>query len=136
MGSGENNPFVTPLSNRTYNTICFFRRVRHRINTSEFKLVDYISNKFVLQVTCGQQHTVCRAVERDGPAVNAEAQHPLVGSEAGADVYVWGNGTLGQLGLGRVLSTFLYSVGRVLGILHTSNRQARHHKRAPFPHPQ
>lgn len=35
----------------------------HRINTSEFKHVKYLSNKRVLQVVCGQQHTICRATD-------------------------------------------------------------------------
>ena len=37
----------------------------HRINTSEFKHVKYLSNKRVLQVVCGQQHTICRATDSD-----------------------------------------------------------------------
>lgn len=67
----------------------------HRINTSVFKPVDFLSNKFVLQVVCGQQHTLCRAVDRSVMDTSV-----IVGSGTGADVYVWGNGMLGQLGLG------------------------------------
>mmetsp|Transcript_18907 Transcript_18907/g.26037 ORF Transcript_18907/g.26037 Transcript_18907/m.26037 type:complete len:685 (+) Transcript_18907:511-2565(+) len=63
----------------------------HRINTSEFKQVDFLSNKLVLQVVCGQQHTICRAIDSHSGASNAAA---------GANAYVWGNGILGQLGIG------------------------------------
>ena len=65
-----------------------------------------MNDKFVVQVACGQQHSVCRAVDRTG----ADVQTPLVGSDVGADVYVWGNGTLGQLGLGELflLCSYLY----------------------------
>eukprot|EP01031_Cornospumella_fuschlensis_P027499 gene27499-33210_t len=66
----------------------------HRINTSLFKEVDFLANKMVVQVVCGQQHSVCRAVDRLIEGVE-------VGSKLGADVYIWGNGVLGQLGLGR-----------------------------------
>jgi alpha-tubulin suppressor-like RCC1 family protein len=72
---------------------------RHRINTSEFKPLDILANKFVLQVACGQQHSICRAVPRDSPLL--QDGEVGVGSDCGADAYVWGNGTLGQLGLGK-----------------------------------
>lgn len=71
----------------------------HRISTSEFKPVDYMEGKFVLQVVCGQQHTMCRAIDRstsDGLIVSSDA--PL--NRIPASIYVWGNGMLGQLGLG------------------------------------
>ena len=66
----------------------------HRINTSTFKNVSFMEGKTVLQVVCGQQHTVARAVD--------PRNHPVAAIEhaAGADVYVFGNGSLGQLGLG------------------------------------
>jgi hypothetical protein len=68
----------------------------HRINTSQFKPVDYLEGKYVVQVVCGHQHTMCRAVDRDSsPAWSLSG-----GSRVGAAVYVWGNGVLGQLGLG------------------------------------
>lgn len=85
----------------------------HRISTSEFKWIDYLANRFVVQVSCGQQHTICRALERNinvgdddrnnqGP-INGPGNGSTVyvGSKIGCDVYVWGNGMLGQLGLGR-----------------------------------
>lgn len=78
--------------------MCVFR---HRINTSEFRQLDFLSNKFVVQVACGQQHAICRAVDRAAAEQSAEAV--LVGSNCGADAYVWGNGTLGQLGLGECI---------------------------------
>lgn len=68
----------------------------HRINTSQFKPVDYLEGKYVVQVVCGHQHTLCRAVDRD----SAPAWSLSGGSRVGAAVYVWGNGVLGQLGLG------------------------------------
>lgn len=58
----------------------------HRISTSQFKKVDYLERKFVTKVVCGAQHTMCIATAFPHD-VNA--------------VYVWGNGMLGQLGLGR-----------------------------------
>lgn len=70
----------------------------HRINTSLFKEVDFLANKLVVQVACGQQHSLCRAVERLVDGVE-------VGDKTGADVYIWGNGVLGQLGLGKCDST-------------------------------
>jgi hypothetical protein len=77
-------------------------RHRHRINTSEFKPLDFLANKFVIQVACGQQHSICRAVERSHvqEALAQGGAEVGVGSDCGADAYVWGNGTLGQLGLG------------------------------------
>lgn len=68
----------------------------HRISTSEFKPVDYLEGRYVVQVVCGQQHTMCRAVERalsGGIEVGTRSKTPC-------SVYVWGNGMLGQLGLG------------------------------------
>lgn len=86
--------------------MCF----RHRINTSEFKHVDFLANKFVVQVVCGQQHTLCRVVDRPGSnnsgssssssAASVDLSTVFVGSGVGADAYVWGNGILGQLGIG------------------------------------
>lgn len=52
-----------------------------------------------MQVACGQQHSICRAVPRDAPLL--QDGEVGVGSDCGADAYVWGNGTLGQLGLGK-----------------------------------
>jgi hypothetical protein len=54
-------------------------------------------------VACGQQHSVCRAIGRDQLHLLQDAGERgdvVVGSDCGADAYVWGNGTLGQLGLG------------------------------------
>jgi alpha-tubulin suppressor-like RCC1 family protein len=64
--------------------------------------LDFLANKFVIQVACGQQHSICRAVERSQvQQVLAQGGAEVgVGSDCGADAYVWGNGTLGQLGLG------------------------------------
>ncbi len=88
---------LSSFADKTYRVFLFICSFSHRINTSEFKLVDYLSEKFVVQVACGQQHTVCRVVDRE----NSFREEPTVGTEEGADVYIWGNGTLGQLGLGR-----------------------------------
>lgn len=52
-------------------------------------------------MACGQQHTICRAVDRTTAQQLGEAV--LVGSNCGADAYVWGSGTLGQLGLGKLI---------------------------------
>ena len=88
---------------------------RHRINTSEFKPLDFLADKFVVQVSCGQQHSICRAVNRSRFLQEqqqqlqgvGEAAEITVGSACGADAYVWGNGTLGQLGLGKCRECFL-----------------------------
>jgi hypothetical protein len=87
----------------------------HRISTSEFKPIDYMEGKFVLQVVCGQQHTMCRAIDRStsgGLSVSTMASMNKIPSS----VYVWGNGMLGQLGLGLQGS----SKGRLLPTLLTS----------------
>lgn len=56
-----------------------------------------------MQVVCGQQHTLCRAIDRSilATATPEELAEVYVGSKVGCDVYSWGNGMLGQLGLGR-----------------------------------
>ena len=36
----------------------------HRISASEFQWIDFLREQFVVQVECGQQHTLCRAVSR------------------------------------------------------------------------
>jgi hypothetical protein len=60
-----------------------------------------MADRFVLQVVCGQQHTLCRAVPRTRAQNQEEEGGLVVGSAVGADVYVWGNGILGQLGIGK-----------------------------------
>lgn len=78
----------------------------HRISTSEFKPVDYLENKFVLQVSCGQQHTLARVIDRN-LALDLTNYSPSsyasnsMGTRIAGDVFVWGNGILGQLGIGR-----------------------------------
>lgn len=72
----------------------------------------------MIQVSCGQQHTICRAVDRptakarrhinsiekespfDDDSIPHDTTSLLPGSTIGADVFVWGNGILGQLGMG------------------------------------
>lgn len=66
----------------------------HRISTSNFKTVDYLEGKFVVQIVCGQQHSMCRAIDRSCSGGIS------VGDSVGCPVYIWGNGVLGQLGLG------------------------------------
>ena len=74
----------------------------HRVNTSKFIHVAFLEGKMVLQVACGQQHTVVRAID---PRLNASESGagPADGDGNGGagDVYVCGSGALGQLGLGR-----------------------------------
>lgn len=73
----------------------------HRVSTADFILVQHLEQKIVIQVSCGQQHTICRVLDRNltnDPANDIEA---LIGSQVGADLYAWGNGILGQLGMGR-----------------------------------
>jgi len=98
---------------------------RHRINTHDFKVIDFLANKIVLQVECGQQHNICRVIDRitikknnnndnkdntDNNTTNSKSSSlPSLSSSSSSsssssgsgDVYVWGNGILGQLGLGR-----------------------------------
>jgi hypothetical protein len=71
----------------------------HRINTSVFKLVEQLSNKRVLEVSCGQQHTICRVRGAAIPTTTA------TNTKEGGDVYTFGNGVLGQLGHGRLGTT-------------------------------
>ena len=88
----------------------------HRISSSDFKVVDYMQGKVVLQVECGQQHSMCRAVDRVHDRISLES----IDTRTGASVYVWGNGMLGQLGLGlkgtskgRLLPTLLTTLTEV-----------------------
>lgn len=79
----------------------------HRISTSEFKRIDFLAGRLVLQVACGQQHTICRAVDRAAAAITTTDQLSGEGAsipgtqDTGGDAFIWGNGMLGQLGLGR-----------------------------------
>jgi hypothetical protein len=73
--------------------------IRHRISTSEFKCIDFLEGKFVLQVACGQQHTIARVVDRNSNHFSSTDLY--VGSRIGGNAFIWGNGMLGQLGLGR-----------------------------------
>lgn len=72
----------------------------HRISTNVFKPVDYMAGKFVVQVACGQQHTICRAIDRRQSSDVRVGNHYI-----GCSVYVCGNGILGQLGLGLLGTT-------------------------------
>jgi len=56
----------------------------HRVNCAEFQHIKHLDGVFCLKVAAGQQHNLARVREPNG-------------FEA---VYVWGNGSLGQLGLG------------------------------------
>lgn len=86
----------------------------HRISTSSFQVVESLVNQFVVQVCCGQQHTLCRAISR------SNVSGVYVGSNSiGCNVYACGNGVLGQLGLG-VLGT---SRGRLYPALMTTLRE-------------
>ena len=79
----------------------------HRINTSKFMRVAFMEGKTVLQVVCGQQHTAARAID---PRLHHTS---TIERAPGADVYVFGSGALGQLGLG-IMGT---SKGRLLPTL-------------------
>ncbi len=65
-----------------------------------FKLVEQLSTKTVLQIACGQQHSICRV--RPGPSA---ATSTGIGAAGDGDVYTFGNGVLGQLGHGRLGTT-------------------------------
>eukprot|EP01041_Mallomonas_annulata_P000366 gene366-669_t len=69
----------------------------HRISTADFTLIDKMEHKFVIQVVCGQQHSLCRAIDRN----IAMRDNITAGADIGADVFIWGSGILGQLGMGR-----------------------------------
>lgn len=74
----------------------------HRISTSLFKPVDYLEGKMVLKVVCGHQHTLCIAIDR-ARAASCQVSHvcsKMSLSNLGGVLYSWGNGVLGQLGLG------------------------------------
>ncbi|CAM9291347.1 unnamed protein product, partial [Ectocarpus fasciculatus] len=88
----------------------------HRVSTSLFKAVDYLEGKMVLKVACGHQHTLCIAIDR---ALASQYSITSISTrmnltQVGGMIYSWGNGVLGQLGLGlrgtskgRVLPTLL-----------------------------
>lgn len=57
----------------------------HRMNTSRFLPVTSLYNHTVLQVACGSQHNLARVIRPDTTV-------PVV--------YVWGDASLGQLGIG------------------------------------
>ena len=64
----------------------------HRIGTAEIKEVEALRDYFVSRVACGQQHTLCLAALR--------SEHSIKPFDVGGDVYAWGQGMLGQLGIG------------------------------------
>lgn len=74
----------------------------HRISTSLFKPVDYLEGKMVLKVACGHQHTLCIAIDRSAAAALSISvvTTRMVLQDVGGVLYSWGNGVLGQLGLG------------------------------------
>uniref|UniRef100_A0A7S2RRK5 BTB domain-containing protein n=1 Tax=Rhizochromulina marina TaxID=1034831 RepID=A0A7S2RRK5_9STRA len=57
----------------------------HRMNSSSFQLVRALANKRCSKIVCGQQHNLA--------LVSVAPDHEVV--------FTWGNGALGQLGLGR-----------------------------------
>mmetsp|Transcript_20577 Transcript_20577/g.27113 ORF Transcript_20577/g.27113 Transcript_20577/m.27113 type:complete len:678 (+) Transcript_20577:889-2922(+) len=59
----------------------------HRINSSNFLPIKHLDGRCVVQVTCGQHHTLARVLT------------PIHGDRAAC--YSWGSHALGQLGLGR-----------------------------------
>jgi len=71
--------------------------IGHRISTADFTYVKKLESYFVVQIVCGQQHSLCRAVSRD----RATEERITTGSDVGTEVFAWGNGILGQLGMGR-----------------------------------
>jgi hypothetical protein len=101
----------------------------HRISTSEFKPVDYLEGKFVVQVVCGQQHSMCRAIDRNASGGVVLTHDNSTAHQTPCSVYVWGNGMLGQLGLGlkgtskgRLLPTLLNTLSEQcpLGVIDIS----------------
>jgi len=95
----------------------------HRINCTEFQYVSALEGVFVCQIACGQAHNLARTTgtrpshpfEAAAARDKTEAAGSLAGATksagasfgggggggGGGGVYVWGNGSLGQLGLGR-----------------------------------
>ena len=75
----------------------------HRHNASAFARIDGpLRHRFVVQVACGGQHNLCRVLLSSSSSSQSSlpaglAPHPLLPCE----LFVWGNGSLGQLGLGR-----------------------------------
>jgi alpha-tubulin suppressor-like RCC1 family protein len=110
--------FIIPHGSDFIHNCSLKRLYRHRINTSEFKHVEFLQGKTVVQVACGQQHTVCRVIDNRSEYAQRSCPAPGGGPVAiGADVYVFGNGALGQLGLGirgtskgRLLPTLIESL--------------------------
>ena len=71
----------------------------HRINMSRFSYVSALEGVVVVQIACGQAHNCARTLGMRPSHPFDTADVKQVASSSG--VFVWGNGSLGQLGLGR-----------------------------------
>lgn len=69
----------------------------HRIHSGVFREVLGMRDRFICQVACGEQHNVARALAKGMSSSSADAS---------AELYVWGGGQLGQLGLGAATVRF------------------------------
>ncbi|CAM9876355.1 unnamed protein product, partial [Laminaria digitata] len=62
----------------------------HRIHSGSFREVVGMGGRFILEVACGEQHNLARALP----------SRKSLSNDQQAELYVWGGGRLGQLGLG------------------------------------
>ncbi|KAG5191208.1 regulator of chromosome condensation 1/beta-lactamase-inhibitor protein II [Tribonema minus] len=79
----------------------------HRMNMPSFQMVKALEPHRVMQVACGQQHVIARVAEgarHAAAAAAGDSQHRS--APAATALYGWGNGNLGQLGIG------IYGIGR------------------------
>ncbi|CAM9968407.1 unnamed protein product, partial [Sphacelaria rigidula] len=80
----------------------------HRIHSGVFRQVIDMEGRFFLEVACGEQHNVARAVLRESFPSSS-------GDDSKADLYVWGGGQLGQLGLGAASTRLAPTHNSLLG---------------------
>lgn len=69
----------------------------HRINCAQFTKVTGLTGRTTVQVACGAQHNIARVIVESESAQSSSSSK----EEGQCELYVWGNGALGQLGLGR-----------------------------------
>ncbi|CAM9542500.1 unnamed protein product [Pylaiella littoralis] len=73
----------------------------HRIRSGIFREVAGMAGRFFLEVACGEQHNLARVLPPSNKTKKVSSSSSSSGSiDQQAELYVWGGGRLGQLGLG------------------------------------
>jgi len=106
----------------------------HRINCAHFTQVSGLAGRVTVQIACGAQHNLARVLV---DSISVESSSSDRGASGGAnsscnnernnsregreecELYVWGNGALGQLGLGRKVTGRL--IPAPLALVHEAN---------------